>query len=241
MISKTITCAALALLAGGAFAQFAGTTDANADYVPTLLFNPDVQKDMHMSAALVKQEQSIFMQQAMAMLPLVMGKQGKGGGAAGASPLGQGVDSKKVLDAVHAMMAKVVEPLSAQQRARFHELTLQYIGPTALLEPKVVKQLVLTAAQQQKLATLITNSSERIRASIPGPGKSGFNAGTLTQMGQAQTQARAAQEHKLPSILTPAQLAKWRALQGKPLPSVTDNSKMMSGLMGGMGGLGAGH
>jgi hypothetical protein len=236
MISKTITCAALALIAGGAFAQFPGSDQPNSDYVPTLLFNPDVQKDMHMSPALVKKEQSIFMEQAMAMLPLVMNKQGKGSGAAGASPFGQGADTKKVLDAVHAMMAKVVEPLSASQRTRFHELTLQYIGPTALLQPKIEKQLGLTSAQQEKLSTLITTSSERIRASIRGPGTSGINPNMLTQMGPAQAQARAAEERKLPSILTSAQLAKWKALQGKPLPSVTDNNKMVSGLLGGFGG-----
>ncbi len=191
----------------------------NLDYLPVLLFNPAVQRDLKLSPQVVQQEQSIIISMGMQMLPMIQ----KGGAP---TPDAR----QKMIRAYEDLENKAVAPLSPAQRVRLHQLTLQFYGPTALEFPAIAKKVGLTPAQKAKLDLIVSTSGRGMLGHMPNAKNGNMNS-QFGAMSKSMDQARAATERQVDKILTPAQKARWAALQGRKLPGITRFGGM------GLGGL----
>ncbi|HWD37217.1 MAG TPA: hypothetical protein VG944_00075 [Fimbriimonas sp.] len=224
---KTTLVASFAVFSPFASAQFGpGMTPPNTEYMPALFMNQKVVADMHLSPAVAQQEQSILIQEGMKMLS-TMGNRG------------QSVDrvkmAKAALAAYKSMSDKSLAPLTPAQRVRYRQLSLQFFGPLALIQPKVTKQLEITPAQHAKMVAIIAKNSRQVAASMPKPGSNanGYMSGYQNVM-QAQARARASEEAQMKAVLTRGQRAKWAAMQGRILPGIDNPLAGFGGMMGGM-------
>jgi hypothetical protein len=222
-----------AIIAGGlavsasSFAQMGGMP--NTDYMPIIFLNPAVAKDMHLSPDVAQKETSVIMQNAMAMMPALMDKSG------GSS------HNEKMAAAAMAGYQKMSEaslaPLNSAQRVRYRQLTLQFFGAAALVQPKVAKTVGITESQKSKLTAAFRETSKGMAAKAQSMQSGG--AGAMSGLGGISgmmSQSREAADRKAKVILTAGQWAKWTALQGKKLPGI-DN---IFGGLGGGGGMGFG-
>jgi len=204
-----------------ASAQFPpGFKMPSLQYNPALLALPTVQQDMHLNPEVAKKIQAVVMEQGMKMLPALMG-------AMGGKKNGPPVDQKKMLNDLMAsydvMQKETLKYLTPPQRTRLHEITLQVTGPAALLDPKVATEIGLTSKQTSQIQTAIASSAHR-----PKGGRTGMGAADMQSMMATQKKSKEDLERSLATILTPSQKAKWKRLQGRPLP--------LSGALGGFGG-----
>ena len=108
--------------------------------------------------------------------------------------------------------------LTPVQRARWRQLTLQSIGASAALQPKVASSLGLTPGQRARLGAAISDANSGVASGL----RNGISANQLKnrmpEMTRLQNEAKAKGNQALLAILTPAQRAKWRAMLGRPLP-----------------------
>lgn len=128
--------------------------------------------------------------------------QGPGGGQLGGPPEGGRPGGPQQ---VEQLEAKIKTVLSANQFARYQQLSLQARGPSAFLDPKVADKLALTDGQIEK----IQNVMEQNRPQPPVQG------GTPPDPNQMDTQRKAI-EAKILAILNSDQKATWQAMIGKP-------------------------
>ncbi len=96
--------------------------------------------------------------------------------------------------------------LNEGQKKRLKELELQWLGPMALMNPEVAKEVGLTAEQQSKIQGLVREQMQQMRGQFQGGGQPGANL----------EQARQQLENRILDLLTPAQRQKWQQMQGKP-------------------------
>lgn len=105
--------------------------------------------------------------------------------------------------------------LTEDQRARFEQLTLQYQGALASFNlPEIATKLGLTAEQKQRLDSiqfLLRTGSQNLNAYE----KNLYPQGP--QRGRFLLQLRRSCDCVAESVLVPAQMLKWRDLQGKPM------------------------
>ena len=138
---------------------------------------------------------------------------------------------------------EIAQVLTSAQMQRLGEISLQDQGAEALFQPEVVKALGLTPAQQQSLARLRKEADRQIAARMGRPrgpdgrpltpgGGGGSRAGTSAGGGAGVgrpgagtspitgvTEIIQASERKmLDEVLTPAQQARLKELQGEPCP-----------------------
>ncbi len=111
-----------------------------------------------------------------------------------------------------AYVPKLKEVLTAEQFTRLQQITWQLSGVTALIHPEVVQLLGLTQEQQDKIVSLLKESSAKLRSIIDDPGQ---NANER----HAESEAIRKQ---IPTVLTAEQAAKWETLKGIPF----DRSKL---------------
>jgi len=224
MLSRLSTLLALfLLLASSAVAQLPGMSLPggmklpNIEYNPVLLINPTIQKELKLSPAGAAKVQNAFMEEAMKLLPAITG----GGNG---KPMPQAAKMKLMMEGVKKMQTRLASMLNPVQRTRLRQLTLQSIGPAAVLQPNVAKQLGLTATQQSRLKTSILAANSKIAAgSVQGRTQQEFQ-GQLQRMGKLQEQAKVVGERALNATLTAPQKAKWRSMLGRPFK--------MSGFLG---------
>lgn len=194
------------------------------DYMPAIFLNPAVARDMHLSPEVSSKEQSVMMEQGMALLPLF--SQGN------AHPSAQQKQkmAMQVLAAYRKMEAASLAPLNASQRVRYRQLSLQFYGPIALLQPHVANALGLSQGQRQHLSKMIMATSQGMAKSAGALQGAGPNMmGAVSAITSERSKARVIQEQKVKAILTPAQYAHWSSMQGRKLPGI-DN------ILGGLGG-----
>ncbi|MBI3463040.1 MAG: hypothetical protein HY000_08280 [Planctomycetes bacterium] len=128
--------------------------------------------------------------------------------------------------------AKLDEVLLPHQAERLQQINLQLRGVEALLDPKVAKDLELTAAQTSKLQGLRDDADRRRREQFAGGGGGGPGGGGDFQERIAQfREQRQQQEQAMLAVLTPPQKAKFEEMKGKEF----DRSQL-----GGPGGPGGG-
>ncbi|RYG25422.1 hypothetical protein EON82_07200 [bacterium] len=189
----------------------------NIEYNPVLLINAAVQKELKLSPANAAKVQNAFMEEAMKLLPVVTGGQS-------GKPVPQAERMKAMMAGVTKMQTRLASMLTPPQRARLRQLTLQSIGPAAVLQPKVATQLGLTPAQKSRLQASISAANQKIAAgSMQGRTQQDFQA-QLQKMGKLQAAAKVAGDKALAATLTAPQKAKWRAMLGRPFK--------MSGFLG---------
>lgn len=138
---------------------------------------------------------------------------------------------------------EITQVLTSTQQRRLAEISLQDQGAEALFQPEVVKTLGLTPAQQQSLARLRKEADQQIAARMgrprgldgrpltPGGGggsRAGTSAGGGAGVGRPGAGAspitgvadiiRASERMMIEEVLTPAQQARLKELQGEPCP-----------------------
>jgi Spy/CpxP family protein refolding chaperone len=106
---------------------------------------------------------------------------------------------------------RMMNVLSATQKARLKQIELQMRGGSALLDPTVQKQLGITAAQKTKLTSIQTASSKEMRATFEAARKAKKPLDPT-----AMQSLRKAQDAKYMAVLSQAQKTKWKAMTGKP-------------------------
>ena len=209
----------LLVAAAWAAAQFPGGLNLpNIEYNPVLLINPGVQKELKLSPTAAANVQSVFMSDAMKLLPAI--QRGAGGNAM--SPQQR---TKTMFDGVARMQSRLAALLSPAQRLRLRQLTLQSIGPGSVLQPKVATQLGLSSAQKTRLTNAFAVANKALAVDMTS--KHNTAQGWQNDMGRlakVQAQAKAASNKALFATLTPAQQSKWKAMLGRPFA--------MSGFMG---------
>jgi hypothetical protein len=195
-----------------AAAQFGPGQMPNTDYFPILLLEKKVQQDLHLSSAVAQQEQTLVLQMGMRMLPALQGAKSSG-------------QMQGMFKAYQDLETKAVAPLNPHQKARLHQLTLQFYGPAALDFPGVASRLGLTPSQKQKISAIMSASGRQMMGHLPRSG-SGDMMGQFKDMQRRQNEARAVSERQVNQVLTAGQRAKWNAIQGPKLPGITDFGNM---------------
>jgi hypothetical protein len=109
----------------------------------------------------------------------------------------------------------VLKLLIGDQRERFEQLTFQYQGALAsFLLPGVAAQLALTSEQKHRLLSiqyLLRTGAQNLNAYE----KSLY--GVASQHGRFTVQLQRSCDCVAESVLVPAQMMKWREMQGNPL------------------------
>lgn len=199
----------------------------NVEYNPLLVMNAQVQKDLKLSPQGAAKIQNAFMEEAMKLLPVVTS------GAPNSKPLTAEQRTQKTLAGIAKMQARIAGMLTPTQRVRLRQLTLQSIGPSAVLQPKVASALGLSATQKSKLLSAISASNARLAAQMKNGRSMSDWQQNMGQMTKLQNQAKAEGNKALMATLTASQKAKWKAMLGKPLPL---SGFLGAGSMGGMFG-----
>lgn len=220
----------LLIAAVGAFAQMGGMKPPTVLHNPALLMNPAVQKDLKLSPAVAQKAQGVLMEEGMKMMPLLTGG---AQGAKGKSPADRTAMMKQIFAAYNRMEARTLALLTPSQQARLKQLTLQSLGASAALQPKVAAELGLTAAQKSTLGTKIATIQKSAYSAMSGGQASPQDWQVrMRQFAAKQQAAKAASEKALLAVLTPAQEKKWNAMLGKRLPLT--GAFGMGGAIGGM-------
>jgi Spy/CpxP family protein refolding chaperone len=103
--------------------------------------------------------------------------------------------------------------LNAEQKTRLSEIRVQVLGFAAYLQPEVQEKLGLTAEQVEKVTALQNEYSPKLRQLASMGRRSQEEAQKAQKDRQALVRERAEAVEK---VLTPAQLDKFQALNGKP-------------------------
>ena len=201
--------ALLALAAASSPAQLPDLTKlANVEYNPLLLINGQVQRELGLAPARAGAIQKAFFDEAYKIMPALTGQGGRTAGTA--------ERTARIFAGVQHMQNRLAAMLTPPQRVRLRQLTLQSIGASAALQPKVSARLGLSAVQRQRLATSVSASNARVAARIQR-GMSGRDLqDRMPEMTRLQAQAKEEGNRALLAILTPAQRTKWRAMLGRP-------------------------
>lgn len=106
--------------------------------------------------------------------------------------------------------------LDATQQKRFLELELQRQGPMAIMRKSVATQLALTDDQQKKLADIQTQADSDRRDAMQGMNFANMTADDRQKMMTKMQDLQKAQGDKILAVLTDAQKAQWKTMQGTP-------------------------
>jgi hypothetical protein len=120
-----------------------------------------------------------------------------------------GEERQKAIEELEREEKKFLEDnLTAAQRKRLDQITLQVTGLQQLTRPEVARVLNLTEEQQQKFKQMAGEARKALRAIIESPNREGRN--------EKLAKLRDAIDKKIESLLTDDQKAKARELVGEP-------------------------
>lgn len=194
-------------------------------YNPALVMDPGVQKELKLSPGALNKIQGVIMNEGMKVFPALGSLMGGQGGKAPTQ-----AEAARVMPGITAGFAKMqkacVDNMTGPQLERLHQITLQSFGPKSLLDPKIGSQVGMSAAQENKLKSEMTKIGEAQRAEAQKVFMGRMQNPQAAAAMMAATRKRT--EALLNSVLTPKQLAKWKALQGKPY-HLTGMAAMMGG------------
>ena len=208
---RILATASLALVsAASAVAQIPGFPQIpNIEYNPLLLMNPQVQKELRLSPTNASKVQTTFMSEAMKILPVVTSQPGK-------ARLSPAERNRRTFAAVNVMVGRLAALLTPPQRVRLRQLTLQSIGPAAVLQPKVGAALGLTGGQRSSLMRSISDSNARMAGQMQNGRTVRDWQARMPELTRLQNAAKAEGNQALMATLTASQRAKWKAMLGKP-------------------------
>jgi hypothetical protein len=132
----------------------------------------------------------------------------------------------KVQAEVQKLDAKIVALLSTAQKARLKQIGLQYSGGFALADTRTAKALGISPEQQRKINMATLKAIRSMKSSETTTRGNGFknraNPRTALQHMAAERKKMLADlDADAVKILTPAQVASWRKMQGKKFPIET--------------------
>jgi len=202
-------------VSAGAHAQLpSGLTMPPLKYNAALLMLPPVQKELNLTPDAATKLQTAVASDIMGMASMLTGSKG-GQPQSTSDPI---KNRAKILASLESMQKKALPYLSATQRVRLHQVSLQAYGPTALADPGIAAEIGLSAKQQG----ILKSKFAQIAATVPSP-FSGAKPGdpTNVQSIMAGSQKyfmaiRTRSEQILPSVLTPHQLGAWKTTLGRP-------------------------
>lgn len=193
------------------------------DRYPTFLLNyPALQKELQLSPVVVKKIAQIQKDGEKRYLAMISPK-----------PTNPNQLTRPSLAQVQAEQAKtddtIVALLSKQQKERLRQVGLQYGGMLALGDRRVFASLKITADQERKLreasikeekvyANVVRQASTTVHLSPKNPVSPKER---MVQMAQARVKMMKALQKDAEKILTPTQVAQWKAMLGKPFPVET--------------------
>lgn len=210
----------LPFAAVSALAQFSMIPDL--EYNPLLILDAKVQKELRIAPAAGAKLNNAFMEEAFKILPAITS-------SPDTKPISPQQRTKLMLEGIKRMQTRLASMLTPPQRGRLRQLTLQSIGPAAVLQPKVAASLGLSSTQRNRLLDSISAANARVASKLQSGQSSDQWQKQMGEMIKLQNLAKAEGNRALGATLTPAQKAKWKAMLGKPFP--------MTGFLG-AGGLG---
>jgi hypothetical protein len=201
-MSKLVICVLVLCAATGALCQFTlwrGSAPADVQYLPVLLESPPIAADLGLTRAQRESIHRIIVSSTIKLMPYSF-RSGH------SNQTNRAVYASAFARTQRSIEALTTAKLSKRQRARFHQITLQFIGGRAALMPQNAKAIGLTAAQR---ATLGSKMKAIEAGMFPLPGK----PEARTRLVQATLER---EDNVLRHSLTKAQWARWRAMLGKP-------------------------
>jgi len=178
------------------------------DYNPALLMNPAVQKDMKVSPATANKAMGVMMEVGAAFQ-----RRAQANGTA---------NQADMVAAFKKMQTKIAALLTPAQKVRLRQLTLQFVGPAAVLQKRVANELHLTGDQKLLFRAQIQTIYKNAFATYARPTGNAPDAAALQQrMGEVakrQAQVKTLSEAALAKLLTPPQKAAWTKMLGKKIP-----------------------
>lgn len=192
---------------GGGFGQFGGGRGMGGGV--DMLARPDVQGELKMTPPQI--EKVAGKQQEVQQARREMFQNGGGGG-------------QPDPEAFRAMQAKIQEMqtkavndiLDTKQQKRFKQLELQQAGPNALLRKDVQDELKMTDDQKTKVGTIQRDAMTAMRDSMQGVDLRNMAPEERTKFFEKMQAAQKATGEKMATVLTDAQKAQWKAMQGEP-------------------------
>ena len=100
--------------------------------------------------------------------------------------------------------------------ARYKQLELQQQGPVAITRKSVATELKLTDDQQKKVADIQTQAEADRRAAMQGIDFQNLSDDDRKTLMTKMQDARKTEGDKLLALLTDAQKAQWKDMQGTP-------------------------
>jgi Spy/CpxP family protein refolding chaperone len=139
----------------------------------------------------------------------IMAFTNKESGAYGKALKQSGEERQKAIEGLEREEKKFLEDnLTAAQRKRLDQITLQVTGLQQLTRPEAARALNLTEEQQQKFKEMAKEARKALRAIIDSPNREGRN--------EKLAKLREAIDKKIEALLTDDQKAKARELIGEP-------------------------
>lgn len=138
----------------------------------------------------------------------------------------QGGEGTKFDQLQSSAAKKIISELTASQRARLRELAIQEVGPFALRDADVSKEVGISASQKTAIESISKKTASdldalgvKIAAQIDklpsnAPETKRREIGNAFIAGSKRIEDEGAA--KILALLTSAQKAKWKAIQGKP-------------------------
>lgn len=175
-----------------------------------MLMRQDVQNDLKLSADQKAKIEAISQKYREQM----RSRMGGPGGGPGGQGMGQG-DWQARMEEMRKMMEaqdkEINQVLTPQQQKRMKEIRLQLIGPMALMDKEVQKELGLSSQQVSKIEDLQRKAGE---ANMSLFQKMRDGSVTREQAQQAMQNNQKALENETMKVLTPEQQSKLKAMRG---------------------------
>lgn len=207
------------ILAGSALGYAAQGAKQTQAYPLFLLRHPSVRKDLAITPAVSAKLDKIKREADARYLALISPSPGKPGSL--------NRPDQKVIDAeLRRRDREMAALLSKSQRQRLTQIGYQYTGGFSVLAPEVAAELKITSEQKRKLEgafrIVIAASREETRNLVKPGSITGSNPGsTATKLANSRLRMIKSLDKELAIILSQAQRAKWKTLQGKPFPIAT--------------------
>lgn len=199
MVAGSVLLAAMSLAQGGG-GQRMMMGGGGGDSM--LLGSPDVQKDLKMTEAQIKDVKAIQDAQRQEMMDMFQG--GGGGG-----------DREEMMKQVQAMMKKsedkIKAVLNADQNKRLKQIGVQTSGGRALYREDIQKELALTATQRKALMDLQTKNQESMMALFQSMRDQSM---TREEMQAAMEKNNKSQSEEALKVLTAEQKTAFEAMKG---------------------------
>ena len=202
--SVVMVAALLVLPAGMAMAQFGGRGGMRGmNGGMQMLRMPEVQKELKLTPeqiALLDTKQQEVRDALRALYP---------GGYAQMTP----EDRKARAEKQQELSDKAVADILLM---RYHQLDLQQQGPIAITHKSVADELKLTDDQQKKVDDLQTQADTDRRAAMQGVDFQNMSDTDRQALMAKMSNIQKAEGDKILALLTDAQKAQWKTMQGTP-------------------------